>query len=404
MTFRSGWNFLMTPGPTNIPARVQNAMSQPAMEYAGPDFLELSYGVHDDIKALFKTTNEVFIYAANGHGAWEAALSNTLSKGDTVLVPETGQFSLSWSAMAESLGLNSVYLENDWRHAIDPNEVEEKLRADSDHAIKAVLMVHTDTATGITSDVAAVRKAMDAAGHPALLMVDCIASLVTTDFRMDEWSVDVCVAAAQKGIMMAPGLSFTAASDKAWKIGETSDLPRNYWDWRSRRGKIHYTWYCGTGPVNMIYGLREAIDMITEEGLENAFERHHRLASAVRAAINVWAEGGALELNALDQADAANGTSTILVDETVETTALHDFCRERFNVSLGFGLGRMGGKAFRIGHMGHVNEPMVLGALGSVEAALRILGIPHGEGGVMAAVESLGAALRSDGSVERAAQ
>lgn len=389
MTFRAGWNFLMTPGPTNIPDRVLRAMARPSLEYAGPDFLELSVGVHEDIKKVFQTTAEVFIYSANGHGAWEAALANTLSPGDTVLVPDTGQFSNSWSMMAESLGIKSQYMKADWRHGIDPEAVEQALREDKDHNIKAVLMVHTDTATSITSDVAAVRKAIDAANHPALFMVDTIASLVTTDYRMDEWGVDVTIAACQKGLMVAPGLSFTAANDKARTAGKSTTMPRNYWNWQTRRGEVHYTWYCGTGPVNSIFGLRESLNMIFEETLEGAYARHQRLADAVRAAVGVWGQEGRFELNALVPDQRANGVTTILIDEAMDVSALHALCRDRFNVSLGYGLGKLKGKSFRIGHMGHVNEPMILGTLGCVEAAFEILGIQHGKGGVQAAVTSL---------------
>lgn len=389
MTFRAGWNFLMTPGPTNIPDRVLRAMAQPAMEYAGPDFLEFSVGVHEDIKKVFQTTAEVFIYSANGHGAWEAALCNTLSPGDTVLVPDTGQFSTSWSQMAESLGIISQYMPADWRHGIDPDAVEQALRQDTSHKIKAVLMVHTDTATSITSDVPAVRKAIDAAGHPALFMVDTIASLVTTDYRMDEWGVDVTIAACQKGLMVAPGLSFTAANDKAREIGKSTTMPRNYWNWQSRRGEIHYTWYCGTGPVNSIFGLRESLNMIFEETLEGAYGRHQRLADAVRAAVTVWGGSGTFELNALVEDQRANGVTTILVEDGMDVAGLHTLCRDKFNVSLGYGLGKLKGKSFRIGHMGHVNEPMILGTLGCVEAAFELLGIKHQKGGMQAAVDSL---------------
>ncbi len=389
MSVRRGWNFLMTPGPTNIPERVQAAMNRPALEYAGPEFLELSLGVHKDIKQLFRTESEVFIYSANGHGAWEAALSNTISPGDTVLVPGTGQFSLGWSEMAKSLGANSIYLENDWRNGVDAAEVEQKLRDDNAHEIKAVLLVHTDTASSITSDIPAVRKAIDAAGHPALLMVDTIASMVTTDYRMDEWGVDVTIAACQKGVMMPPGISFTAANDKARKVGESANIGRNYWDWRTRRGAVHYTWYCGTGPVNMILGLREAIDMILEETLDGAYARHSRLANAVRAAVGVWGQEGTMEMNALVPGQAANGVTTIRVNDTIDVNALQSLLRDEFGVALGSGLGLLNGKTFRIGHMGYVSEPMILGALGSVETAFAMLDIDHGKGGVMAAIESL---------------
>ena len=389
MSVRRGWNFLMTPGPTNIPERIQAAMNRPALEYAGPDFVNLSLEVHDDLKKLFRTESEVFIYSANGHGAWEAALSNTISPGDTVLVPGTGQFSLGWSNMAETLGAKSIHLENDWRHGIDPAEVEQKLREDTRHEIKAVLMVHTDTASSITSNVPAVRKAMDAAGHPALLMVDTIASLITTEYRMDDWGVDVTIAACQKGVMMPPGISFTAANTKARKVGENASHGRNYWDWRARRGAIHYTWYCGTGPVNMIFGLREAIDMILEETLEGAAARHACLADAVRAAVRVWSTAGAMEMNALIPEQAANGVTTIRVNDSVDVNVLQDRLRADFGVAIGSGLGAMYGKAFRIGHMGYVSEPMVLGALASIETAFQIQDIAHGKGGVMAAIDAL---------------
>ncbi len=392
MNAHRGWNFLMTPGPTNIPERIQAAMNRPALEYAGSEFEDLSKGVHEDMKKLFRTEGEVFFYSSNGHGAWEAALSNTLSPGDTVLVPGTGQFSMGWSALAESLGVKSIYLENDWRNSIDPGEVEQKLREDRGHKIKAVLMVHTDTASAITSDIPAIRKAMDSAKHPALLMVDTIASLVTTEYRMDEWGVDVSIAACQKGIMMPPGMSFTAANDKARKVGENARLGRNYWDWRTRRGEIHYTWYCGTGPINMIFGLREAVDMILEETLEGAATRHQRLADATRAAIGKWGEAGTIEMNAQVQEQAANGVTTILVDDSIDVNALQKLLREDFGVAIGHGLGALDGKAFRIGHMGYCNEPMILGALASIETAFKVLGIAHGQGGVMAAVESLAAA------------
>ena len=391
MTIHRGWNFLMTPGPTNIPSQVLSAMNRPALEYAGPEFISLSKQVHDDIKKIFCTKHEVYMYAANGHGAWEAALSNTLSPGDTVLVPGTGEFSSGWSDMAKSLQLNSIYLESDWRHGINPSEVQRHLLQDPKHKIKAILMIHTDTATGVTSDIEAVRDAMDSAKHSALLMVDTVASLVTTLYKMDDWGVDVTVAGCQKGIMMPPGMSFNAVSPKALEFAAKSSMPRNYWDWSSRRGEIHYKWYCGTGPINMIFGLREAIDMILEEGLEKAAERHGRLADGVRAAIRKWAERGEMELNALAESEQANSVSTIIVSDKINVKSLVNFTREKYNVALSHGLGKLEGKSFRIGHMGYVNEAMVLGALGSIEMSFRALGIPHGPGGVMAAIEEFSA-------------
>ena len=364
-------------------------MNRPALEYAGPDFINLSKQVHKDVRDLFRTRHKVFIYAANGHGAWEAALSNTLSVGDKILIPGTGQFSLGWSDMATSLGIKSFHLESDWRHGINPKEVADFLSNDKKQEIKAVLIVHTDTATGITSNIKAVREAIDEVDHPALFMVDTVASLITTDYRMDDWGVDVTVAGCQKGIMMPPGISFTAASSKALKINKTSNIPRRYWDWRLRCGDVHYKWYCGTGPINMIYGLREAIDMIMEETLEVSFNRHNRLAIAVRAAIDQWGKSGSMELNALIESERANGVTTVLVDPQINVDELISHCREHYNVAISHGLGCLEGSSFRIGHMGFVNEPMVLGALASIELSFKKLGIPHTQGGVVSAMQSL---------------
>ncbi len=389
MGVQRGWNLLMTPGPTNIPARILSSMNRPALEYAGPEFVELSKKVHRDIRWLFQTKYEVFIYAANGHGAWEAALSNTLSIGDTVLVPGTGQFSLGWASVAESLGVKVIHIESDWRHGVNPEEVENFLEKDDKHEIKAVLMVQTDTATGITSDVEAVRKAIDAVSHPALFMVDTVASLITTEYRMDDWGVDVTVAGCQKGIMMPPGISFTAASTKALKANKIAGIHRKYWDWRTRRGDVHYKWYCGTGPINMIFGLREAIDMIMEETLSVAVKRHNRLAGAVRAAVDCWASAGKMELNALIESQKSNGVTTVLVNKEFDVNEIVDHCREKYNVAVSHGLGVLEGKSFRIGHMGFVNEAMIMGALASIELSFRALRIPYGEGGVAAAIKYL---------------
>jgi alanine-glyoxylate transaminase/serine-glyoxylate transaminase/serine-pyruvate transaminase len=391
MTVKRGRNFLMTPGPTPIPERILNAMHRQAVDFSGPAFKELARACLEDIRPIFKTRNPVFVYTASGHGAWEAALANTLSPGDRVLVPETGNFSFAWKDMAEALGILVDELPSDWRHAIDPAEVEARLAADRGQEIKAVLMVHTDTASAITSDVPALRAAIDSAGHPALLMVDTVASLVTTDFRMDEWRVDVAVGASQKGLMLPPGLGFTAASEKALHAAEAGAMPRRYWDWRERSLEHHYKWFCGTAPEHLIFGLREAIDMVTEEGLEGAFARHARLAEAVRRAVSVWCEAGALAFNAVVPAERAQSVTTILTPEGFDSEELRRVCRERFDVALGAGLGRLQGRAFRIGHMGDINEPMILGALAGVEAALEICGLPHGKGGVTAAIAYLAA-------------
>ncbi len=389
MTVKRGRNFLMMPGPTPIPERILNAMHRQAVDFSGPAFEALARACLEDLRPIFKTRGPVFVYTASGHGAWEAALANTLSPGDRVLVPETGNFSFGWKDMAQALGLEIEEIPGDWRHAIDPAEVEARLAADRDHEIKAVLMVHTDTASAVTSDVPALRAAMDRAGHPALLMVDTVASLVTTDFRMDDWRVDVAVGASQKGLMMPPGLSFTAASDKALRAAEAGTMPRRYWDWRERSLEPQYKWFCGTAPEHLIFGLRESIDMVMEEGLETAFARHARLAEAVRRAVAVWCEAGALAFNAVVPGERAQSVTTILTPEGFDSERLRQVCRERFDVALGAGLGRLKGRAFRIGHMGDVNEPMILGALASVEAALEICGLPHGKGGVTAAIAYL---------------
>jgi alanine-glyoxylate transaminase/serine-glyoxylate transaminase/serine-pyruvate transaminase len=389
MTVKRGRNFLLTPGPTPIPERVLNAMHRQPVDFAGPAFLELARSCLEDIRSIFKTAGPVFVYTASGHGAWEAALSNALSPGERILVPETGNFSAGWKDMAEALGLQAEDLAGDWRHAIDPAQLEARLADDRGHEIKAILAVHTDTATAVTSDIPALRAAIDRAGHPALLMVDTVASLVTTDFRMDEWRVDVAVGASQKGLMLPPGLGFTAASEKALAACQTAIMPRRYWDWRERALAHHYKWFCGTAPEHLVFGLREAIDMVQEEGLEAAFARHARLAEAVRRAVAVWCEAGALAFNALVPEQRAQSVTTILTPEGFDGDRVRTVCRERFDVALGGGLGRLQGRAFRIGHMGDINEPMVLGALACVEAALEICGLPHGKGGVTAAIAYL---------------
>ena len=383
-----GWNFLCTPGPTNIPERIQRAMHRPAIDFSSPEFVAFATSLREDIKPIFQTESEVFIYAANGHGAWEAALVNTLSPGDQVLVPETGMFSLAWMAMARSLGIEVEYMKSDWRHGVQAELIAERLSRDPEHRIKAVMMVHTDTATGITSHPLAVRQALDVKHHPALLMVDVVASLVTIDFPMDRWGVDVAVGAGQKGLMLPPGLSFTATSPKALAVSERATLPRNYWDWRRRLGSEHYLWFCGTPPEHLLFGLREAIDMITEETLPGVFARHHRLANAVRAAIEVWSQAGAIEFNAIQSEERADSITAILTPAH-DAEVLRAFCREKFNVSLGGGFGKLHGHCFRIGHMGYVNEPMILGTLASIETALSLCRIPHQSGGISAAMESL---------------
>ena len=388
-----GRNFLMTPGPTNIPDRVLAAMHRPAVDLVDPDFIAVTESCFDDLAGVFRTDSRVFFYTSNGHGAWEAALVNLIGEGDRVLVPSTGVFSWAWGQLASDLGAEVEELEGDWRSAFDPDRIEERLRADRDHRIKAVLAVQTDTATSVTSDIAAVRAALDACRHPALLMADVVASLGTVEFRMDDWGVDVAVAGSQKGLMTPPGLAFTAVSPRALERSRASGTRRAYWDWQRRMdSEEFYMKFFGTPPEHLIWGLREALDMLFEEGLETAFARHRRLADAVHAAVGVWGEAGALELNAVNPAERATSVTTIRVAKGVDANRLRVLARDELDVSLGYGLGPLDGKAFRIGHMGWINEPMVLGALGGVEMAMQACGVPYRKGGVTAAIDTLTAA------------
>ena len=399
-----GRNFLMTPGPSNIPDRVLAAMHRPAVDLVDSDFMAVTDSCFDDLTRVFRTESRVFLYASNGHGAWEAALVNLIGEGDLVLVPSTGMFSWAWGQLASDLGAEVEEQEGDWRSAFDPDRIEERLHADRDHRIKAVLAVQTDTATSVASDIAAVRRALDACRHPALLMADVVASLGTVDFRMDDWGVDVAVAGSQKGLMSPPGLAFTAVSPRALERSRTSGIRRGYWDWQRRMdSEEFYMKFFGTPPEHLVWGLREALDMLFEEGLETAFTRHRRLANAVHAAVGVWGEAGALELNAVNPAERATSVTTIRVAKGVDANRLRVLARDELDVSLGYGLGPLDGKAFRIGHMGWINEPMVLGALGGVEMAMQACGVPYRKGGVTAAIDTLAAARFPEASRANAA-
>ena len=390
MISQHGHHFTQVPGPTNIPERVLNAMHRQAVDFSRPDFEKLCESVYPDLKRVFRIeAGEVFIYASNGHGGWEAAITNVLAPGDRVLLPETGQFGQGWMEMARALGVEAELIPGDWRNAPDPGEIEARLRADKSGDIKAILLVQTDTASSLTSDVPAFRKAIDAAGHDALLLVDAIAALGATELRHSDWGVDVTVAASQKALMCPPGLAFVAASERALEAARANSRPNCYWDWDLRRERPHYRWFCGTPPQHLLFGLREALDMLSEEGIEAAQHRHSRLAEAVRRAVGAWARGGAVDFNALNPAERANSVTTIRMAEGIDGEAFRSYCRQRFEVSLGGGLGRLAGKAFRIGHMGHVNAPMILGTLGAVEASLKALGIACGGGGLEAAVDWL---------------
>ena len=393
MTVRHGREFLSIPGPTTVPDEVLAAMHRPAVDiYSGP-LLDTTATCLADLQKLFRTRGQTYIYIANGHGGWEAVLCNLFSRGDKVLVLESGLFAAGWGRMAESLGVAVEILPGNWRRAVDPAALEARLRKDETGEIKAVLIVQVDTASGVVNDIPAIRKAMDAAGHGALLAVDTIASLGTMPFEMDAWGVDVAVTGSQKGLMLPPGLSFIAANDKAKAAHQSAGLRTPYWDWTFREGPEHYQKYCGTPPEHMLFGLRQSLDMLFAEGLENAAERHRLLAEAVRRAVLAWSEEGALELNIRAAAERANSVTTVLMNDSRDPKPLLDYCNWKCGVVVGIGIGALDGKAFRIAHMGHVNAPMVLGTLAVIETGLVALGIPHGRGGVRAAIEWLGHAV-----------
>jgi len=389
MTVANGRQFLSIPGPTNVPDAVLAAMQRPAIDIYSGEMIAITDSCLADLKKLFRTAGHTYIYAANGHGGWEAALTNVLSRGETVLALESGRFALGWGEMAKMLGIEVEVLKGDWRRAVDPAAVEARLKRDKAHAIKALLVVQVDTASGVVNDIPAIRKAIDAAKHPAMLMVDCVASLGCVPFDMDGWGVDVAMCGSQKGLMTPPGLAFVAANERARTVHKSAGLRTLYWDWTFREGEIHYQKYCGTPPEHLLFGLRKAIDMLNEEGLPNAIRRHALLAEATRAAVAKWAEGQVVAFNIANPAERANSITCVLMQGR-DPEPLLGYTRDKCNVVLGVGLGDLGGKAFRIAHMGYCNAPMVLGTLGAVEMGLKALGIPHGSGGVQAAVEYLG--------------
>jgi alanine-glyoxylate transaminase/serine-glyoxylate transaminase/serine-pyruvate transaminase len=393
MTVANGREFLSIPGPTNVPDAVLAAMHRPAIDIYSGDMLGVTRALLEDLPRIFRTTGRAYIYAANGHGGWEAALSNVLSRGETVLVLESGLFAAGWGEMAHMMGVKTEVLKSDGRRAVDPAAVARRLKADAAHEIKAVLAVQIDTASGVVNDIKAIREAMDAARHPALFMVDCVASLGCMAFEMDGWGVDVAMAGSQKGLMTPPGLAFVAADDRANAVHQHADLRTRYWDWTFRQGEAHYQKYGGTPPEHLLFGLRKALDMLLAEGLDRAARRHALLAEATRQAVGRWAEGRALAFNITSPAERANSV-TCIVTPGRDPRPLLDYCREKCGVVLGVGIGDLSGKGFRIAHMGHVNAPMVIGTLGAVEMGLAALGLPHGAGGVQAAVEYLGREVR----------
>jgi alanine-glyoxylate transaminase/serine-glyoxylate transaminase/serine-pyruvate transaminase len=390
MSVLRGRQFFMHPGPTNIPDRVLRAMDRPAADFLGKDFLELRFRCADKLRAILKSKEAaVVFYASSGHGAWEAAVANTLSPGDKVLVCQSGYFSENWAIMAKAFGAEVETLTTPERKAIDPKVVEARLAKDDAREIKAVLVVHNETSTGTKHPIAEIRAAIDRAGHSALYFVDTISSLVSFDFRMDEWKVDVVVGGSQKGLMLPPGMSFTGVSEKAWNAAQSALNPRRYWDWRNLVENKRQARFCGTAPIHFFYGLEASLAMIEEEGLENVFARHRRLADATRACVNAWAAGGGPEVFPVDATAASDSLTAVLMPKGHNAENVRRIAEDRFNVALGRGLGALDGRVFRIGHMGDLNEPMVLGALGAIETSLKMAKVPHGKGGLDAAMAVL---------------
>ena len=389
MSVRAGREFLAIPGPTTVPDEVLRAMHRPAVDIYSGSLLALTDSLLRDVARVFNTKGQAYIYSANGHGAWEAALTNVLSKGDKILVLESGRFAIGWGNNAGRMGVEVEVLKGDMRRAVRPAEVEARLKADRGSSIKAVLVAQIDTASGVVNDIAAIGQAIRAARHDALLMVDAVASLGCMRFDMDDWGVDVAMSGSQKGMMAPPGLGFVAANDRAREIHKTADLCTPYWDWTGREGDAHYQKYAGTPPEHLLFGLRQALDLLFEEGLPNVFRRHALLAEAVRRAIGVWAEGQVLSFNIIEPGERCDTVTPVLTNGC-DPEALRAYCNEQCGVVLGHGIGDLSGKAFRIAHMGHVNAPMILGTLSVVEMALAALKIPHGRGGAQAAIDWLG--------------
>ena len=381
--------FLATPGPTNVPDRVLRAMHRAAEDFAAPAFSDVARSCLSDLARVFETEGQVFCFIGNGHAAWEASLVNLLDPGDAVLLPVSGRFSQHWAEMAGKLDLDARWLEMDRRLPLDPAVVEAALRADTERRIKAVMVVQTETATGVTSDMMAIRRAIDAARHPALLVVDAIASLAAEPFAMDDWGIDCALTASQKGLMLPPGLCFVAMNQRALDVAEACRHPRRYFDIGFRRGNQTYQWFHGTPPLQHIWGLRESLDMLFEEGLDAVIARHQRLASAVRACVARWTESGALAFNATEPGSRSNAVTAVRVATGVDPDAMRRLARDRYQTALGAGIGDLEGIAFRIGHLGDLNEPMILGTLAATELALRRSAVAFGEGGVAAAIASL---------------
>ncbi len=381
----SGRHFLQIPGPTNVPDRVLRAIDQPTIDHRGPEFAALTKAVLAGMKKIFKTGADVVIYPASGTGAWEAALVNTLSSGDRVLMAETGHFAALWKRLAERLGLAVTLLPGDWRHGVSAAEIEQALRADAQHAVKAVCVVHNETSTGVTSRIPELRAAIDRAGHPALFMVDTISSLASIDYRHDEWRVDVTVGGSQKGLMLPPGLSFNAISARALAASKKANLPRSYWDWNEMLSINASGFFPYTPATNLLYGLHEALDMLESEGLDRVFARHDRLAEATRRAVRAWG----LEILCADPAEYSSTLTAVMMPAGHNADTFRKIVLDRFDMSLGQGLSKVAGKIFRIGHLGYFNDLMLCGTLAGVEMGLALAAVPHRKGGAQAAMDYL---------------
>ena len=383
----SGRHFLQIPGPTNVPDRVLRALSRPTIDHRGPEFASIAREVLDGLRQVFHTSGAVVIYPSSGTGAWEAALVNTLSPGDKILMCETGHFATLWRKMATELGLDVDFVAGDWRHGVDPVSVEARLAGDRGRAIKAVAIVHNETSTGVASRVAEVRRRMNSVGHPALFMVDTISSLASMEFCHDEWGVDVSIGCSQKGLMLPPGLGLQAISDKALSASKTARLPRSYWNWQPMLDDNVAGFFPYTPATNLLYGLRESLRMLLEEGLANVFARHGRHAEATRRAVRAWG----FELVCMNPEEYSNSLTAVMMPDGHDADSLRKIILDRFDMSLGTGLGRFKGKVFRIGHLGDFNDLMLAGTLSGVEMGLAASGVPFKRGGVTAALEYLGA-------------
>jgi alanine-glyoxylate transaminase / serine-glyoxylate transaminase / serine-pyruvate transaminase len=380
---RAGRHFLQIPGPTPVPERILRAMDMPVIDHRGPEFKQLGLKVLAGVKTIFKTTHPVFIFPSSGTGAWEAALVNTLSPGDRVLMVETGQFATLWKVMAERLGLKPEFIRTDWRVGADPKIIEEHLRKDTAHAIKAVCVLHNETATGCLSPIDEIRKSIDAAGHPALFLVDTISSLASTDYRHDEWGVDVTIGGAQKGLMLPPGMSFNAVSEKALQASKTAKLPRSFFQWDDMLTMYKQGFFPYTPATQMLYGLDTAIEMLHEEGLDNVFARHHRLAEATRRAVRAWG----LEILCREAKYYSPTITAVLLPDGHDADQFRDLALNTFNIAYGASFGPYAKKYFRIGHLGDINDATLIGALAATEMALGLAGVPHHRGGVQAAMD-----------------